>query len=414
MTVLYRRICRNSWGVGSWTDISQGKLAGFFSDPENWAQVSDEDKDFIRSLLPPTVELNDDGSIPTEFWKYNPEFRLDCRNLQEDLRAGRMDPEWQRQAHQAMEERAAGKFDNFKEREFEEFWGQKQKVDWKVLAGDASQVKLDEMLKAGLFKAGDVWSFDHTFGKGENAVRIQKDCRVGSPAGVLDVGLSKQIIQIKGKTISFAIPPGTLRFARRIAQAISSNYDTAMTDSKSAIPSVFENDAVKDAKMGEATVEDNEAKIKGTQTELADRTDEKKSLDETDHEQASSLQAVAPCEGSPTTSSELSSIVPSTVHGEVTSSIPEANESLHPLSATDEYDVIPFSTSGLLALEKKILQIDGRAKPGSRLVALGEIYDATATSRIWVAFSRCAMNTMPITSLRGTIRLRNVLGNVIL
>ena len=77
-----------------------------------------------------------------------------------------------------MEERAAGKFDDWKEREFEEFWGQKQKVDWKALAGDASQVKLEEMLREGLFKVGDVWSFDHTFGKGEKGVKIQKDCKV--------------------------------------------------------------------------------------------------------------------------------------------------------------------------------------------------------------------------------------------
>lgn len=89
-----------------------------------------------------------------------------------------MDPEWQRQAHQAMEERAAGDFDAFKEREFEEFWGQKQKVDSKFLAGDASKVRLDEMLTAGLFKEGDVWSFSHTFGRREDAVSIQKECRV--------------------------------------------------------------------------------------------------------------------------------------------------------------------------------------------------------------------------------------------
>lgn len=168
----------SAWCIFADKTVRQGKLSGFFSDPENWAQVSEEDKEYIRNLLPPNVELNDDGSIPLDFWKYNPEFRLDCRNLQEDLRAGRMDPEWQRQAQQAMEERAEGQFDNFKEREFEAFWGQKQKVDYSVLAGHASKVKFEDMLKAGLFKEGDIWTFDHTFGRGNNAVRIQKDCKV--------------------------------------------------------------------------------------------------------------------------------------------------------------------------------------------------------------------------------------------
>ncbi|KAL8957895.1 MAG: hypothetical protein Q9183_005945 [Haloplaca sp. 2 TL-2023] len=200
-----------------------GKLAGFFSDPRHWAEVSDADKDYIRSLIPPNIELNDDGSIPTEFWKYNSEFRLDCRNLQEDLRNGRMDPEWQRQAHQAMKERAAGKFDNWKEKEFEEFWGQKQKVDWKVLAGDASQVKLEDMLKAGLFKVGDVWSFDHAFGRGDKGVRIQKDCK---------------IVKIEGKTITFAIPPGTRRYARLLEQQSPAVLTDKEKDSEAAGPSV--------------------------------------------------------------------------------------------------------------------------------------------------------------------------------
>ncbi len=156
------------------------------------------------------MELNDDGSIPTSFWKYNPEFRLDCRNLQEDLRAGRMDPEWQRQAAQAMEERAAGHFDDFKEKEFEEYWGQKQKVEWDVLAGHASKVRLEELLNDELFKVGDVWCFDHTFGRGKDAIRVEKECK---------------IVSIDGKSITLAIPPGHLKFARRLERRTPSPDD---------------------------------------------------------------------------------------------------------------------------------------------------------------------------------------------
>ncbi len=38
-----------------------------------------------------------------------------------------MDPEWLAQAAQAMEERAEGEFDDWKEKNFEEYWGQKAK-----------------------------------------------------------------------------------------------------------------------------------------------------------------------------------------------------------------------------------------------------------------------------------------------
>lgn len=156
----------------------KGKLADFFNDPEIWSQVSESDKDYIRSLLPPFVELNDDGSIPESFWKYNTEFRSQCRYLQEDLRVGRMDPEWQRQAYQAMKERAEGKFDSWKEKEFEEFWGQKQKVASNALAGHASKVQLEELLNKGLFQVGDMWTFSYTFRKGSTKIPVEKECKV--------------------------------------------------------------------------------------------------------------------------------------------------------------------------------------------------------------------------------------------
>ncbi|KAI4240071.1 MAG: hypothetical protein LQ352_007722 [Teloschistes flavicans] len=286
-----------------------GKLAGFFSDPENWAQVSDGDKEYIRSLLPPNVELNDDGSIPLEFWRYNSEFRLNCRNLQEDLRAGRMDPEWQRQALQAMEERAEGQFDDYKEREFEAFWGQKQKVDYSVLAGHASKVRLEDMLKAALFKEGDVWSFDHTFGRGNNAVRIHKDCK---------------IVKIEGMKITVAIPPGTRRFARRLEEAGPPQQDTDVSESQPA-------------------------------EEVGSEAQPSLAVDSKSREESEPVHA---------TTSE-SPTAPSTPHNGRNPVSPASARKDHLLEST-EYDVILFETIGLQGFEKQILKIDGRAKPGSR------------------------------------------------
>ncbi|KAL8695762.1 MAG: hypothetical protein Q9224_003178 [Gallowayella concinna] len=360
-----------------------GMLAGFFSDPENWAQVSDKDKEFIKSLLPSNVELDDSGSVPNDFWKYNPEFRLDCRNLQEDLRAGRMDPEWQRQAHQAMEERATGDFDNFKEREFEEFWGQKQKLDWKSLAGDASKVRLDEMLSAGLFKEGDVWSFSHTFGRREEAVPVQKECR---------------IVKIDGRHVTIAIPPGQRKFARRLDHPDCPAHDQAeacppstISSPLSTIPSSTADTAEEDTLMGGVSVMDEEPV---TQTQLADRT---KAADRANlsPEAVEILSAKAfdmpgvttdgdRAEGSvpPLTLTTTGEVKPEVtavpVETELETSTP--NNRIETTEATTtsidngngavsiarDYDVILWKGAGLYALERKIIEIDGRVKPDSR------------------------------------------------
>lgn len=359
----------------------QSKLAAFFSHPLNWDQVSDADKDYIRTLLPPHAELNDDGSIPAAFWKYNPEFRLDCRNLQDDLRAGRMDPEWQRQAAQAMEERAAGEFDNFKEKEFEEFWGQKQKVDWTALAGHASKVRLEELLKSGLFKVGDAWCFNHTFGRGSEAFRVEKECKV---------------LSIERESITLAIPPGRLKFARRLAPDTSSiNGKTTGEHSSTVQPETGatngeeayrKNAAVKDDGLDKeqptSVPEANGPFIKGepisadsaTPIEVRAEKEEPATAEQTSYTTvfANTRPQTPVAEPVPqlldqlsTGSSELSEPPPDsdafTEPAEpVTSEPPDA------LAAATEYDIILYTTTGLHDLEKKILQIDGRAKPGSR------------------------------------------------
>lgn len=91
-----------------------------------------------------------------------------------------MDPKWQAQAAAAMEMRAAGEFDDFKEQEYEAFWGQKQELPQRVLAGDASRVRLEEMVNAGVFKVGDVWSYSRAFGR-RKATLVEKEVTVRHP-----------------------------------------------------------------------------------------------------------------------------------------------------------------------------------------------------------------------------------------
>ena len=137
----------------------------------------------MKSLLPEHIHYNDDGTIPQNFLRYDNDWRNGVRQFQIDLEAGRYDPEWQRQAAQAMEERAAGKFDSYKEEHFEEWWGQKQKLPSDVLAGNSTKMKLDVLVRAGVFKVGDVWSYARVFGKAkEGRVLIEKDVTVNDLA----------------------------------------------------------------------------------------------------------------------------------------------------------------------------------------------------------------------------------------
>ena len=125
------------------------------------------------------MQLNEDGySVAIKYLKYDPDWRRLVREFQEDLGAGRYDPTWQTEAAQAMEERARGDFDDFKEQEYEEFWGQKQKSDRQFLAGESSKVKLEELLKANILRAGDQLSYRRHFNRPWGDWMVEKELKV--------------------------------------------------------------------------------------------------------------------------------------------------------------------------------------------------------------------------------------------
>lgn len=78
-----------------------------------------------------------------------------------------------------MEERAQGKYDKFKEEQFEEFWGQKQKLDSDVIAGKSSTVKLGTLVENGVVRVGDVWRYSRCFRRGDEKLLLEKEVRVG-------------------------------------------------------------------------------------------------------------------------------------------------------------------------------------------------------------------------------------------
>jgi len=129
----------------------------------------------------------EDGySIPMEWFKYDAEWRRHIREYQEDLGAGRYEPKWQEEAFDAMQRRARGEFDKFKLDQFEEFWGQKQKLGVYATAGESATIKLEELVKHKVIQDGDVFSYCRVFGKGKDRTMIEKDVKVGTTPHYLE------------------------------------------------------------------------------------------------------------------------------------------------------------------------------------------------------------------------------------
>ncbi|KAK4866638.1 hypothetical protein LT330_008191 [Penicillium expansum] len=190
-------------------------LVKLLARPEAWNCLEESDKRDILALLPPDVHpeaqaTSDDPDakiqpIPDSFIRYSNNWRDGVRQFQLDLQNGRYDPEWLHQAQEARERRENGEFDDFKEREYEQFWGQKQRVDSHAPAGESARVKMGTLLDEGVIQLGDIWKFYYVYGRGPGRVVIEKEVRVLGRNGV---------------KLTFAIPPGERVFLR-------SNFDKA-------------------------------------------------------------------------------------------------------------------------------------------------------------------------------------------
>ncbi|GAD91526.1 hypothetical protein NFIA_050670 [Paecilomyces variotii No. 5] len=199
-------------------------LVKVLAHPDAWNCLDEDEKKEILSLLPDTVhpnpepDLEDPDSkippIPQEFLRYSNTWREGVRQFQVDLEAGRYDPEWLRQAADAMEERARGDFDDFKEQEFEEFWGQKQKLDHRVVAGESSSVKLKTLIEHGIIQKGDVWKYTRVVGKTVK-ITIEKEAKV---------------VDLVDSTLTFAIPPGKRVFLATTESSKTSEKENGKGD----------------------------------------------------------------------------------------------------------------------------------------------------------------------------------------
>ncbi|PYH38376.1 uncharacterized protein BO87DRAFT_412972 [Aspergillus neoniger CBS 115656] len=204
-----RRAAKDPWEeekvmTSTKSPLVDADLVGLLANPKAWNCLEESEKQEIIKLLPDSVHpdpnppTDDDADAkipppPQEFLRYSNNWREGIRQFQVELQDGFHDPEWLRQAELAMEERAAGAFDRFKEEEFEEFWGQKQKMDKTLLAGQSSQVKLKTLIDHNVVREGDVWKYSRCFSKGADRVLVEKEAR---------------IVGIKSARLNFVIPPG--------------------------------------------------------------------------------------------------------------------------------------------------------------------------------------------------------------
>lgn len=108
--------------------ISHQKI---INDDRAWASLSAEQRRVVLRLFNQTPASTlatvpeDLPNIPAQLLARSTALRTDLRLYQEDLAGGRMDPVRRRRAEAAAKERAEGRFDDWKERERELWWGQK-------------------------------------------------------------------------------------------------------------------------------------------------------------------------------------------------------------------------------------------------------------------------------------------------
>jgi hypothetical protein len=172
----------------------------FFANPQTWDILDDKQKSNVLELLPlQAMEQDVDGKfrLSHAFLTNNPDWVSDTSGLQEDIAEGKYNPARMSQAMAAHDTRVQGGFDNFKDEEFEVFWGMKQKLAVGVVAGTSSDVKLTELIREGLILVGDTWSFVRTLHTGGAKILVEKEsivCHLGltlallsnNPSGGLD------------------------------------------------------------------------------------------------------------------------------------------------------------------------------------------------------------------------------------
>lgn len=162
---------------------------GLLKDDQAWTLLDKNAQEKIISMLPDarrtefvtTIQdgthiLNQSALMNNSSWNYF----IGC--FRDDIELGRNKPAWLQDANTAYMERQVGKYDSWKEKEYEEFWGTRQKLAAGVIAGSSASLKWDDLVERGSFKPGDVFQYNRRV----SGILVKKDVEVrlmALPAG---------------------------------------------------------------------------------------------------------------------------------------------------------------------------------------------------------------------------------------
>lgn len=317
-----------------------------------------------------------------EYLKYDPDWRRFIREYQEDLSAGRYEPSWLREASEAMKERARGEFDIFKETEYEEFWGQKQKLAYTALAGESVNIRLSELLREGVLKVGDELSFRRPYKRDSGSWLVEKEMKVFWLCSEWShVLIPSQILAIKGVSMTLAVPPGRQRFAslktpiEQAAAGVTNEVPAATPSHKSYKGSSRseQKSVTVPAKGGRKTRSCSKAELLRSETLLKTEIDNAKDTADRIPKDAETLESESPLDrqNSPGASTSMLSPAPTESSAENAQSVKlEEDEQSTTLlqknvaqtdpPASQQEPALILEVNSLNKLEAQITDMDGR------------------------------------------------------
>ena len=124
--------------------------------------VSMAQKEELLKLFPdqvPVADIRGMEAFLQNVGNHNTDWRRSIREFQEDLADGRLQVKWIKQAANAGDAHANGKFDVWKKEKTEDNFGEVKAKDLPGSSGGFahSKLKLDELVRGGCFEIGDVW-----------------------------------------------------------------------------------------------------------------------------------------------------------------------------------------------------------------------------------------------------------------
>ena len=166
--------------------LTKVDLSSFLSNEDVWNGLTGEQKTILKSMCPPDCTWGKGSSEQPSLGLllYDMHWKSDVRVFQENLKDGYYEPEWIEEAKEATTNREDGKFDDWKRRNFEEYWDQKM-VDKKDLIVNKQKVMLMDLLMGQELQLGDELVYSRSFGRGKRITAVEYKFEI---SGVDDYG----------------------------------------------------------------------------------------------------------------------------------------------------------------------------------------------------------------------------------